>query len=115
MRWPSVYIWGWVMGLPGLVLCFFGSLALAFAAEGLMERFYLSIDVSFLLIFAPLLITVTFTAMKVVDCPRCGVSAYWHSAHRWGNAWPARRCSKCDLDLRKYHPFDSRAKRDPNV
>ena len=52
-----------------------------------------------------------YLAMKLVDCPRCGVSAYWRSAWRWSNAWPVKHCSKCDLDLSKFHPFDSRAKR----
>ena len=115
MRWPSVYFWGWFMGIPGLLLCFVGSLYLAGAESMIVERVLGSSDIPFVAYFAVTLIVVGFAAYKLVDCPRCATSAYWHSGTRWSNAWPEKRCSRCDLDLRKFHPFDSRAKREPHV
>ena len=111
MRWPSVYCWGWFMGIPGLLLCFVGSIALAIGEMTLVARLFGSPGIPFVAYFGPTLIVVGLAAYRLVDCPRCGVSAYWHSGKRWSNGWPEKQCSKCDLDLRKYHPFDSRAKR----
>jgi hypothetical protein len=99
------------MGIPGLSLCFVGSIALAIGEMTLVARLFGPPGPPFVACFIPTLIVVGLAAYKLVDCPRCGVSAYWHSGKRWSNAWPEKHCSKCDLDLRRFHPFDSRAKR----
>lgn len=100
------------MGIPGLLLGFVGSLALAAGEMTLVARLLGSTGIPFGAYFGVTFIVVGLAAYKLVDCPRCGVSAYWHSGKRWSNAWPEKQCSKCDLDLREHHPFDARAKRD---
>lgn len=111
MGWPSVYFWGWAMGLPGLLLTFFGSLFLAAGEMTVVGRLFGASGIPFIAYFGVTFVVVSFATHKLVDCPRCGVSAYWHSKKRWSNAWPEQHCSKCGLDLRQHHPFDSTAKR----
>jgi len=103
------------MGLPWLFLGFASSFFIAVGLMGVFLRlFTVDPDSEFLFFyfFVPTFLIVFGLAMKLVDCPRCKTSAFRHSGTRWNNAWPMKHCSKCDLDLRKYHPFDSRAKRD---
>ena len=99
------------MGLPGLILCFIGSFALALGGFVLAGRLFGSPGAPFIAYAGVTLVVITLLANKLADCPRCGTSAFWHSGTRWSNGWPSKHCSKCDLDLRKFHPFDSRAKR----
>ena len=99
------------MGIPGLLLCFVASGFLGAGALVVFERLLGSPGIPFAVYAGVSLIVLGLLACKLVECPRCGTSAYWHSGTRWSNAWPEKQCSKCDLDLRDFHPFDSRAKR----
>lgn len=106
MRWPSVYLWGWFM-VPGRFLVLVGALASAYLASNLLpwrHVFEWSMILSFLALAA---VTMALTA-----CPRCGRNIYQRSGWWSNNLWPVSKCSKCGLDLKRFGPFDGRAKRE---
>jgi len=109
VRWPSVYAWGWFMGVPGTLLIFVASLFIAAWELEAAASVWRVDSRHFGFFFAPTLLILGLLAYKVVDCPRCGRSAFRHGRWSWGNIWPRRRCSRCDLDLAQVHPFDRRA------
>ena len=104
MRWPSVYLWGWFM-LPGRFLILFGALAIAaITADFLVWKhtFEWTLVLTFLGLAA--------VSLALTACPRCGRNVYQRSRWFSNNLWPVSKCSKCGLDLKRFSPFDKRAK-----
>ena len=109
MRWPSVYFWGWIM-VPGRVLVLVGALGLAVVTDRLLQEWFGSAPGPTWLIL-PWFIVLGLGSWLLIRCPRCGRDAYSRSGAWANNLWPVRTCTKCGLDLRQHHPFDSTAKR----
>ncbi len=108
MRWPSVYVWGWVM-LPGRLVILFGSLAIAGFVAGLFP----TIPNLFVWVMFPTFIGLAAVSFALLACPRCGRNAYQRSGWRSNDLWPASKCTRCGLDLKKFAPLDRRAKTEP--
>lgn len=104
MRWPSVYLWGWFM-LPGRFLVLFGALAIAAITADFLpwkHAFEWTLVLAFLGLAA--------VSLALTACPRCGRNVYQRSGWFSNNLWPVSKCSKCGLDLKRFSPFDKRAK-----
>ncbi|HRO32541.1 MAG TPA: hypothetical protein PLQ03_03930 [Brevundimonas sp.] len=104
MRWPSVYFWGWFM-LPGRFLILFGALAIAAATANVLPWQH-----TFEWTLVPTLLGFAVLGWALTACPRCGRNVYQRSFWFLNDLWPVSRCSKCGLNLKRFSPFDRRAK-----
>tara|TARA_R110002051_G_scaffold92705_1_gene162432 strand:+ start:280 stop:615 length:336 start_codon:yes stop_codon:yes gene_type:complete len=108
MRWPSVHFWGWAFAwlrLPAFFALLFPAAGITAFIESATGRPF-----SFFWTFFGLLIVWGVADFAILACPRCGRYAYIRNAYLMNSMWPPRRCSKCDLDLKQFHPFDKRAR-----
>ena len=88
---------------------FFG---LLFASDWLADRLTLALGlkVNAIWLFPVLLIVLGVAEMAALSCPRCRRYVYMRGSLFINSMWPPRRCSKCGLDLKRFHPFDKRAR-----
>lgn len=108
MSWPSVHFWGWVLAWANFPI-FFGMLFLSGWLADLIAE-VLGRPVDLLWVLPVVLIGVVIAEFKVLACPRCGRYVYMRNSMFMKSMWPVRRCSKCSLDLKRFHPFDKRAR-----
>jgi len=108
MRWPSVHFWGWVLAWANFPI-FFGLLFLAGWITDLAE-WITGGPVDAIWVMPTLLIGFALVEFAILACPRCGRYIYMRNSRFMNSLWPVRRCSKCSLDLKRFHPFDKRAR-----
>ena len=109
MDWPSVRLIAWWSGLLGLVWFGLSILLAVYLGHWLDERFGVSGD-AFQYVFLVAFLAGGGVLIALTACPRCGRNAHSRGSY-FDSFWPVRTCSKCGLDLRRFHPFDKRAKR----
>tara|TARA_R110002167_G_scaffold46190_4_gene138081 strand:- start:540 stop:875 length:336 start_codon:yes stop_codon:yes gene_type:complete len=108
VRWPSVHFWGWAFAWLRFPIFF----ALVFPAALITEliEHLTGLSLSFIWAFVVLMFVWAVADFAILACPRCGRYVYMRNAFFVNAMWPVRRCSKCDLDLKRFHPFDKRAR-----
>ncbi|MEJ6790932.1 hypothetical protein BrevBR_15420 [Brevundimonas sp. BR2-1] len=109
MRWPSVYVWGWIM-LPGRLFILIGAVVFA----GLLQLMFPETNIFPWAVFASF-VALAAVSLMLTACPRCWRSVYQRSQWRANTLWPVSECSRCGLDLKKFGPFDRRAKVPPRM